>query len=195
MWSVEGYTCATFSWQGFNQLEGKVNANKYKAIMSDHHHYMRIDWSVLTDSVHLKQLFWQSSTKPQTITFLVEILEQTSGRLSNQSQEAVLGDSKLKHLLLVFGLFHHVPVCLPFPESKFPKTIVTNSQERVYSLVQAWIPAVKSIYIALPFSNNTISFVSALTSFYDVDLLMSAAKVHSDFWSCLWRAGWSMTRL
>lgn len=36
----------------------------------------------------------------------------------------------------------------------------------------------KSIYTALPFSSNTISFVSALTSLSDLDLLIAAAIVH-----------------
>lgn len=46
MKSVKGYTWATFSWHGLepmNHLEGEANANKHKAVTSDHHDCMRID--------------------------------------------------------------------------------------------------------------------------------------------------------
>lgn len=46
MKSVKGYTWATFSWHGLepmNHLEGEANANKHKAVTSDHDDCMRID--------------------------------------------------------------------------------------------------------------------------------------------------------
>lgn len=84
----------------------------------------------------------------------------------------------MAHGLNLFGLFWHTHEGLPLPQSSLSLIIVTKIT-RVYSLVSPYNSATKSIYTALPFSNNTISFVPALTSFSDVDLLMAAAEVHS----------------
>lgn len=92
-----------FSWHvldPLNQLEGKVNANKHKAIISDSSVITITAWELMNmiatqPGTHsgLCGSTWNSSTKHQTITSLWKLLEQVSRHLSNQSQKAVLGGS------------------------------------------------------------------------------------------------------
>lgn len=135
---------------------------------------MMIAWKLMNLNLGFCVSTWNSSTKHHTITSLGWI-QQTSRHLSNQSKGAWW--LMVTNYFLVFYLFWPIYFILS------PILSVFNNSYKitrwVYSLVWPWISATKSICTALPSSKHTTSFVPALTSLYDVDLLMAAAKVHS----------------
>lgn len=115
-----------------------------------------------------------------TVTSHADSLPLAFRHLSNRSQEAVPCGSRLKKKLCLGVGFILERTRRFAPSSLF--SFFNNSsritRQEFIHLCNREFRATKSICTALPSSGATISFVSALTSSCDADLLMAAAKVH-----------------